>query len=170
MTFFFKDNSGGGGSKGCDFQICTTSNGSKQIIGQIPRVGSSKTEFTVAQAVSDDVEDSENDTVARQRPRPSPRHKRKKNKVYNANSPLLLNTPAVLPASLDDYSESSGDESSEVQCNCAGHDGKEMINEIFPISVDQMFLLLFTDSVFFRQLQELRKTTSKKRIFGRFLS
>lgn len=126
---------------------------------QLKRIGSSKVEFTVAQAASDDVDDSENDasTVTR----PISRHKRR---TKTAVSPLLLNTPSVLPAAVDgdDYSESSNDDATnEIQCNCSVHEGKEMLNEIFPISVDQMFLLLFTDSVFFRQLQEFRKTTSK---------
>lgn len=71
-------------------------------------------------------------------------------------------TAATTPA--EEYTESEND--TEVNCPCTSHSGKEILNCVFPISVDQLFLLLFTDSVFFRKLHEDRKTTGKWVLVG----
>ena len=41
-------------------------------------------------------------------------------------------------------------------------DGREMTNEVYPINVDQLFTLLFTNSKFYRDFHANRKT------FGNF--
>lgn len=51
----------------------------------------------------------------------------------------------------------------ECECPCVNHEGKEVLNDIFPMSVDQVFTLIFTGSKFYNDLLESRKT------YGRFL-
>ncbi|XP_056647919.1 protein Aster-B-like isoform X1 [Diorhabda sublineata] len=46
----------------------------------------------------------------------------------------------------------------KVNCTCP-HDGKQIINEVFPIHVDQLFTLLFTSSKFYLDFHAARKTT-----------
>uniref|UniRef100_A0A5S6QVC0 VASt domain-containing protein n=1 Tax=Trichuris muris TaxID=70415 RepID=A0A5S6QVC0_TRIMR len=55
-------------------------------------------------------------------------------------------------------SDSSENDEEEVSCPCVTHEGRELMNSVYPLSVDQLFLWLFTDSEFFQQFQELRKT------------
>ncbi|CDW52807.1 GRAM domain containing protein [Trichuris trichiura] len=55
-------------------------------------------------------------------------------------------------------SDSSENDEEEVTCPCVTHEGRELMNCVYPLSVDQLFLWLFTDSEFFRQFQQLRKT------------
>lgn len=42
----------------------------------------------------------------------------------------------------------------------ASHDGKLMVGEIYPVHVDELFTMLFTNSRFFLDLQEMRKCTN----------
>ena len=44
-------------------------------------------------------------------------------------------------------------------------DGREMTNEVYPINVDQLFTLLFTNSKFYRDFHANRKTFGKKTLF-----
>lgn len=46
----------------------------------------------------------------------------------------------------------------EVMCT-AIHDGRQLMNEIFHIHIDQLFTLLFTNSKFFLDFHAARKTT-----------
>ena len=46
----------------------------------------------------------------------------------------------------------------EFKCPCVSHEGKEMLNAVFPLSVDQVFSLIFTGSKFYYDLLESRKT------------
>lgn len=46
----------------------------------------------------------------------------------------------------------------EFKCPCTSHEGKEMLNAIFPLSVDQVFYLIFNGSKFYYDLLESRKT------------
>ena len=41
-------------------------------------------------------------------------------------------------------------------------EGRELLNEVYPISVDQLFTLLFTNSKFYRDLHANRKTFGKQ--------
>ena len=47
-------------------------------------------------------------------------------------------------------------------------EGKEMVSEVFPVDVDNLFTLLFTNSKFFMDFQNARKSTGKglKNVFG----
>ncbi|KAL3280124.1 hypothetical protein HHI36_017629 [Cryptolaemus montrouzieri] len=45
-----------------------------------------------------------------------------------------------------------------VSCTCA-HEGRQLLNEILPLHVDQLFTLLFTNSKFFLDFHASRKTT-----------
>lgn len=91
------------------------------------------------------------------------RKKNKSNKVAK-KSCSMLDIPASLaannPLSLTD-SDSSDELDVEVSCECSEHNGKETLNAVFPVSVDQMFLLLFTDSEFFKRLHKGRNTTGE---------
>ena len=40
-------------------------------------------------------------------------------------------------------------------------EGRELANEVYPINVDQLFTLLFTNSKFFRDFHATRKTFGK---------
>lgn len=62
-----------------------------------------------------------------------------------------------LPTDLSDTTEFEGD-SSECPCPAPSHEGKEMLNLVLSMSVDQLFSLLFTGSRFFHDLLTSRKT------------
>lgn len=51
------------------------------------------------------------------------------------------------------------DGESSFSCCCEEHEGSEIFNETFPLTVDQMFTLAFDDSPFFRMIQKQRKST-----------
>ncbi|VDP11712.1 unnamed protein product [Soboliphyme baturini] len=69
-------------------------------------------------------------------------------------------TTAITAENLTDSSENEGEE--EISCPCSNHEGREMLNDVFPMTVDQLFIWLFTDSKFFRMVHEVRNTTSKR--------
>ncbi len=49
----------------------------------------------------------------------------------------------------------------ELSCPCADHEGREFLNMVVPMSVDQLFILLFTDSKFFKDFQKNRRATGR---------
>lgn len=51
------------------------------------------------------------------------------------------------------------DKNEKFSCCCTEHEGAEIFNETFPMTVDQMFTLAFNDSPFFRMIQKQRKST-----------
>ncbi|XP_064470433.1 protein Aster-B-like isoform X2 [Ornithodoros turicata] len=63
-----------------------------------------------------------------------------------------------IPTDLSDTTESEAIEACEAPCPSPTHEGKEHLNIILPISVDQLFTLLFTGSRFFHDLLTSRKT------------
>ncbi|KRZ30739.1 GRAM domain-containing protein 1B, partial [Trichinella pseudospiralis] len=58
----------------------------------------------------------------------------------------------------EDDDEEEEEEAEEACCPCSTHRGRELLNTVCPLSVDQLFLWLFTDSEFFRQLHHVRKS------------
>ncbi|XP_045482958.1 protein Aster-B-like isoform X1 [Harmonia axyridis] len=46
----------------------------------------------------------------------------------------------------------------DISCTCS-HEGRQLLNEILPINVDQLFTLLFTSSKFYLDFHAFRKTT-----------
>lgn len=64
------------------------------------------------------------------------------------------------PTDMSDTNESveNEEEDSEIKCPCSGHDGKEVLNTVFPLSVDQVFSLVFSGSKFYYDLLASRKT------------
>lgn len=73
------------------------------------------------------------------------------------NSSLMLNVPSVIPRPDNDLSDSSENDG-ELSCACESHLGREVFNEVFPISVDEMFLMIFTANPGYLKFQEGRKT------------
>ncbi|CAN8013744.1 unnamed protein product [Ixodes persulcatus] len=66
-----------------------------------------------------------------------------------------------LPTDLSDTTEFEGDfhvPASECPCPAPSHEGKETLNLVLSMSVDQLFSLLFTGSRFFHDLLTSRKT------------
>ncbi|XP_076325279.1 protein Aster-B-like [Tachypleus tridentatus] len=63
-----------------------------------------------------------------------------------------------LPTDFSDTTESGLDDIGEIPCMCSTHDGKEMMNCIIPLPIDQVFTLVFTGSKFFHDLLTSRKT------------
>ena len=43
-------------------------------------------------------------------------------------------------------------------------EGREIVSQVFPVSVDVLFSLLFNDSKFYNDFQESRKTFGKKNV------
>ncbi|XP_067143413.1 protein Aster-B-like isoform X4 [Centruroides vittatus] len=64
------------------------------------------------------------------------------------------------PTDLSDTTESEMDglDAGEIHCTGHNHEGKEIMDSVFPIPVDQLFTLLFTGSKFYHDLLESRKT------------
>ncbi|XP_054715414.1 protein Aster-B-like [Uloborus diversus] len=63
------------------------------------------------------------------------------------------------PTDLSDTTESAEDlEEMEIKCPCPSHEGKEVLNEVFPIPIDQIFSLIFSGCKFYYNLLESRKT------------
>ncbi|KRZ79221.1 GRAM domain-containing protein 1B, partial [Trichinella papuae] len=58
----------------------------------------------------------------------------------------------------DEEDDEEEEEAEEACCPCSTHRGRELLNTVCPLSVDQLFLWLFTDSEFFRQLHHVRKS------------
>ncbi|KAJ8934330.1 hypothetical protein NQ314_013371, partial [Rhamnusium bicolor] len=61
----------------------------------------------------------------------------------------------------DDYApvwENSKSDVINVRCTCA-HEGRQLMNEVVPIHIDQLFTLLFTSSKFYLDFHAARKTT-----------
>ncbi|KRY38073.1 GRAM domain-containing protein 1B [Trichinella spiralis] len=73
-------------------------------------------------------------------------------------------SPAPARFTSNDLSENDNDDldddddEEEACCPCTTHRGRELLNTVCPLSVDQLFLWLFTDSEFFRQLHHVRKS------------
>lgn len=64
-----------------------------------------------------------------------------------------------LHSDLSDTTESDlGIDGVEISCLCESHEGKEVLNIIVPIAIDQLFTLVFTKSNFMMELFESRKT------------
>ncbi|XP_055958591.1 protein Aster-B [Patella vulgata] len=70
------------------------------------------------------------------------------------DSPLSLGRSEI-PT---DFSDTTEDSEGEVACSGHDHLEKLYVDEVFNISVDKMFTLLFTDTPFFRIFVESRKT------------
>ncbi|GFT43212.1 protein Aster-B [Nephila pilipes] len=63
------------------------------------------------------------------------------------------------PTDMSDTTESADNiEDVEFKCPCVSHDGKEVLNTVFPLPMDQVFSLIFTGSKFYNDLLESRKT------------
>ncbi|GFY64313.1 protein Aster-B [Trichonephila inaurata madagascariensis] len=63
------------------------------------------------------------------------------------------------PTDMSDTTESADNiEDVEFKCPCSSHEGKEVLNTVFPLPVDQVFSLIFTGSKFYNDLLESRKT------------
>lgn len=81
------------------------------------------------------------------------------------NGPLPKSKKSEYPTDLSDTTESDINmdtdillAASEVLCVCDKHEGKEVLNTVYPISADQMFTLTFTGSKFMADLMDSRKT------------
>ncbi|GBM25485.1 GRAM domain-containing protein 1B [Araneus ventricosus] len=75
------------------------------------------------------------------------------------DSKILNQKLSENPTDMSDTTESNDNiEDIEVKCPCADHDGKEVLNAVFPLPVDQVFSLIFTGSKFYNDLLESRKT------------
>ncbi|KAK9711677.1 GRAM domain-containing protein 1B-like [Popillia japonica] len=55
--------------------------------------------------------------------------------------------------------DSEEDNSAAPRCTCP-HDGKLLIDEIYSVHIDELFTMLFTNSQFFMDLQDMRKATN----------
>ncbi|XP_022235421.1 uncharacterized protein LOC106475651 isoform X2 [Limulus polyphemus] len=62
------------------------------------------------------------------------------------------------PTDFSDTTETEPDDVGEVSCLCLNHDGKEMMNSVIPLPVEQVFSLVFSGSKFFYDLLASRKT------------
>ncbi|XP_076350220.1 protein Aster-B-like isoform X2 [Tachypleus tridentatus] len=71
--------------------------------------------------------------------------------------PVGRNNPLHYSTDFSDTTETEPDVG-EVSCLCLSHDGKEMMNTVIPLPVEQVFSLVFSGSKFFRDLLALRKT------------
>ncbi|KYB29361.1 protein Aster-B isoform X2 [Tribolium castaneum] len=71
-------------------------------------------------------------------------------------------TSSHLPTDYSDTTESDGEKQTKcdthVQCTST-HEGRQIMNEIVPIHIDQLFTLLFTSSKFYLDFHASRKTT-----------
>ncbi|GJQ88215.1 hypothetical protein Trydic_g13207 [Trypoxylus dichotomus] len=62
--------------------------------------------------------------------------------------------------SYTDATESESEENGTApKCSCV-HDGKLLVDEIYSAHIDELFTMLFTNSPFFMELQEMRKATN----------
>lgn len=55
--------------------------------------------------------------------------------------------------------ESKLSDGESISCCCKEHEGSQIFNETFPLTVDQMFTLAFDDSPFYHMIQKQRKST-----------
>lgn len=89
--------------------------------------------------------------------------------IPQLGSPTLLQPPPQdhLPSDMSDTTESEAernirdaqDERSGKSCCCSSpHDGRQLVNVILPIHVDQLFTLLFTTSKFYLDFHAERRT------------
>ncbi|KAG5861896.1 hypothetical protein JTB14_007495 [Gonioctena quinquepunctata] len=69
---------------------------------------------------------------------------------------------SYIPTDATDNTDSEGDKpiksDTNIQCTSA-HDGRVVMNEVFPIHIDQLFTLLFTSSKFYLNFHASRKTS-----------
>ncbi|XP_031334333.1 protein Aster-B-like isoform X3 [Photinus pyralis] len=72
-----------------------------------------------------------------------------------------VNSDSQLPTDMSDTTESDVEKTSKFEkATCsASHDGKELLNEIISMHIDQVFTLLFTSSKFFLDFHAFRRTT-----------
>ncbi|XP_076334075.1 protein Aster-B-like [Tachypleus tridentatus] len=59
----------------------------------------------------------------------------------------------------NDSTESDLDDTIHITCPCEKHEGKEVLNSIFNLSVDKLFSLIFNGSKFYQEFQKNRQTT-----------
>ncbi|KAK9711679.1 GRAM domain-containing protein 1B-like [Popillia japonica] len=90
--------------------------------------------------------------------RPEVETKEFSNTQDEENSPITNNISAMPPTDLSDSSESDPEKIRSPICT-ALHEGKQLINEVYPLHVDQLFTLLFTSSKFFLDFHASRKTS-----------
>uniref|UniRef100_A0A914VS12 VASt domain-containing protein n=1 Tax=Plectus sambesii TaxID=2011161 RepID=A0A914VS12_9BILA len=74
-----------------------------------------------------------------------------------------------LPSSITEEevaSDSSENDGVELNCPCTSHSGKQLLDSVYPLSVDQMFILLFTESPWYHQFAATVKKTAQARLFA----
>ncbi|XP_022906025.1 protein Aster-B isoform X2 [Onthophagus taurus] len=81
------------------------------------------------------------------------------NEVINEEEGAVNNNhTAMPPTDLSESSDSDGEKVENPVCT-ALHEGKQLINEVYSMHVDQLFTLLFTSSKFFLDFHASRKTS-----------
>ncbi|CAJ0596371.1 unnamed protein product [Cylicocyclus nassatus] len=80
-----------------------------------------------------------------------------------------LNTPDMTPPSttrtvgeipsIAEASSQSSLEQEDVNCPCDSHNGKLLLDNVYPLSVDEIYELLFTDSPWFKKFNDSLKNT-----------
>ncbi|KFM75932.1 GRAM domain-containing protein 1B, partial [Stegodyphus mimosarum] len=80
-------------------------------------------------------------------------------KVQENGKNILNQKSSEYPTDLSDTTESDEKvKELEYKCPCPSHEGKEVLNAVFPLAVDEVFSLIFTGSKFYFDLLESRKT------------
>ncbi|VDM80373.1 unnamed protein product [Strongylus vulgaris] len=63
--------------------------------------------------------------------------------------------------SIAEASSQSSLEQEDVNCPCDSHSGKLLLDNVYPLSVEEIYDLLFTDSPWFKKFNESLKNTGK---------
>uniref|UniRef100_T1J6N1 VASt domain-containing protein n=1 Tax=Strigamia maritima TaxID=126957 RepID=T1J6N1_STRMM len=72
---------------------------------------------------------------------------------------IVSRNDVTLPTDLSDSTDSDNDlHRGESKCICETHVGKEFFNFIYPVPLDQVFNMLFTESKFYSEFLKTRKT------------
>ncbi|KAJ1346521.1 hypothetical protein KIN20_001331 [Parelaphostrongylus tenuis] len=75
------------------------------------------------------------------------------------NETPLISRPADEFPSIAEVSSRSSLEQEDVSCPCESHEGKLLLDNVFPLSVDEIYDLLFTDCPWFQRFNDLLKNT-----------
>lgn len=88
---------------------------------------------------------------------------------------VLCKVPFGLPdsefsAAFDDIAEDSDDASdaendAKLTCRCTTHIGKVLINDVFPLTTEEIFEILFSKTPWYQQFEDIVKTTAQARLF-----
>ncbi|KAK6725511.1 hypothetical protein RB195_004063 [Necator americanus] len=90
-----------------------------------------------------------------------------KSKPENSMNTSEPNTPDMTPASrslgefpsIVEASSQSSLEQEDVNCPCDSHAGKLLLDNVYPLSVEEIYELLFTDSPWFKKFNDTLKNT-----------